>query len=39
MMKAVIKDFYTIEEEMSKDYEALKKHAERVRSSYEKYGK
>lgn len=39
MMKAVIKDFYVIEEEMSKDYEALKKHADRVRASYEKYGK
>ena len=39
MMTAIIKDFYAIEEEMSKDYDALKKHADRVRSSYDKYGK
>ena len=38
MMKAVIKDFYDFEKELSDDYSALEKHIERVRKSYEKYG-
>jgi len=39
MMKAVIKDFYDFEKELSDDYSALEKHIERVRKSYEKHGK
>lgn len=39
MMKLILADFYQIEEDMSNDYDALKNHADRVRKSYEKYGK
>ena len=38
MMKAVIKDFYDFETDISNQYDALEKHIERIRKSYEKYG-
>jgi hypothetical protein len=39
MMNSVIDDFYNLEKDISNDYDALEKHIERVRKSYEKYGK
>lgn len=39
MMDADIKAFYDIENEILDDYKALEKHIERIRKSYEKYGK
>jgi len=39
MMLADIKDFYDIETQILNDYEALEKHIDRIRKSYEKYGK
>jgi len=39
MMEADIKDFYDVETEILNQYEALEKHIDRIRKSYEKYGK
>jgi len=38
MMKAIISDFYDISNEIHENYNVLKKHIERIRKSYEKYG-
>lgn len=39
MMNADIKDFFDSETEILNDYDALQKHIDRIRKSYEKYGK
>ena len=39
MMNSVISDFYEIDKDISDSYKALEKHIDRIRSSYEKYGK
>ena len=39
MMNADIKDFYDTENEILNDYKALESHIDRIRKSYEKYGK
>jgi len=39
MMLADIKDFYDTETQILNDYDALEKHIDRIRKSYEKYGK
>ncbi len=38
MMKAVISDFYDISNEINENYNALKKHIQRIQSNYKKYG-
>ena len=38
MMKAIISDFYEISDEIDKNYNVLRKHIDRIRKSYEKYG-
>lgn len=38
MMKSIISDFYDISNEIDKNYEVLRKHIDRIKKSYEKYG-
>jgi hypothetical protein len=38
MMKSIISDFYDISNEIDENYNVLRKHIDRIRKSYEKYG-
>ena len=39
IITSVLKDFYDVKDEISEKYNVLKDHIERLRKSYEKYGK
>jgi hypothetical protein len=39
MMNVIISDIYEVEKDLSDDYKALEGHINRIRKSYEKYGK
>ena len=38
MMRSIISDFYDISNEINENYETLKKHIQRIKSNYKKYG-
>jgi hypothetical protein len=39
IITSILSDFYKVRDEISEKYDALRGHIERIRTSYEKYGR